>query len=447
MNFSPDRLLSSEQQAVLSSVRVLANSTISEGNSTIVRDEHRCECTHVFHGDWHLVVGAQQARFDPDNVGQGGSLMAMTVAGVEHNAHDKVISFTRYTTVAAEVPWVIRKATGLSTLNFQTDYVIDYGRQRMRSSTHNRTLEGMLLADETCVVKPDPAAPGERVILRQEMTLEVQGIPMAGKIGQFLGEAYCGGVLESRMLDEQRIAAAVALDGGAALRARVENAAVQLAPGAGADGGAAVQDSLPAAGWAEVEEPAPAHVRLQVCKYGGWALVRLAGSVSWQRRWCALVDDGLAGDGRVGMSLLQYEATAGVEPEVLVRLVPGRFVIGDGSTDGDTDVEASVTAASAGAASILRLLAEPVTAAALHPELAPEPEPEPELQPRLAAEQRLAVEGITRPELELEPLEPEPDVEDVAKAEEAAATLEFLTRNGWSVHPYLHPFMWLLCVT
>lgn len=48
------------------------------------------------------------------------------------------VSYTRYNTVAADVPWIIKKATGVSALEFVSETVIDYERREMTTRSESR---------------------------------------------------------------------------------------------------------------------------------------------------------------------------------------------------------------------------------------------------------------------------------------------------------------------
>ena len=64
------------------------------------------------------------------------------------------VSYTRYNTVAADVPWIVKKATGLSSLEFVSETKIDYVRKEMITRSQNVTMRGSLLvADEITTIK------------------------------------------------------------------------------------------------------------------------------------------------------------------------------------------------------------------------------------------------------------------------------------------------------
>ncbi len=127
-----------------------------------------------------------------------------------HRGPTGVLGRTRYIRyvkiVADDVPWIVRKASGLNSLDFHAAYQVDYRNRSMSLLTKNITLRKKAVLDEECVYKVDPENPNH-TYFEQTATLSLPGVPssLASKCEQFLIGEYEKGIGEGRQIDQQLI--------------------------------------------------------------------------------------------------------------------------------------------------------------------------------------------------------------------------------------------------
>ena len=72
-----------------------------------------------------------------------------------------MLSYTRTVTATADVPWMVRRATGLETMQFVQEVQVDRFRRRIDMVTKNTTWrEKGVCVDETCSYYAHPAHGG-----------------------------------------------------------------------------------------------------------------------------------------------------------------------------------------------------------------------------------------------------------------------------------------------
>lgn len=116
-------------------------------------------------------------------------------------------SFIRIVTIApTELPWIVRKATGLSFVNFHTAVTIDYRARSMDMTTRNIELRKRFVLDEVCHYRVDPED-SRWTIFEQTATVAVPGVPssIAPVMEDFLTSQYEKGIGEGRKIDQKLI--------------------------------------------------------------------------------------------------------------------------------------------------------------------------------------------------------------------------------------------------
>lgn len=115
--------------------------------------------------------------------------------------------YIRYVKIVADdVPWIVRKASGLNSLDFHAAYQVDYRNRTMSLVTKNITFRKKAVLDEHCVYKVDPENPNH-TYFEQTATLSLPGVPssVASKCEQFLIGEYEKGIGEGRQIDQELI--------------------------------------------------------------------------------------------------------------------------------------------------------------------------------------------------------------------------------------------------
>ena len=115
--------------------------------------------------------------------------------------------YIRYVEIVADdIPWIVRKASGLNSLNFHAAYQVDYRNRTMTLLTKNITLRKKAVLDEQCIYKVDPDNP-QHTYFEQTATLSLPGVPssLASKCEQFLIGEYEKGIGEGRKIDQELI--------------------------------------------------------------------------------------------------------------------------------------------------------------------------------------------------------------------------------------------------
>lgn len=116
-------------------------------------------------------------------------------------------TYIRYVEIVAdEVPWIVRKASGLTSLDFHAAYTVDHRNRTMSLLTKNITLRKKVVLDEECIYCVDPENP-EHTYFEQTATLSLPGVPssVATKIEKFLINEYEKGIGEGRKIDQELI--------------------------------------------------------------------------------------------------------------------------------------------------------------------------------------------------------------------------------------------------
>jgi hypothetical protein len=120
-----------------------------------------------------------------------------------HGCWQGKVMYTRHVTVSAEdVPYLVRKATGIKSLECAVEITEDYRHRCMTATSKNTTKRNMLICDETMVYRADTADPG-RTYFEQTCAMEVMGLPtsVGSKLEAFLSSKYATGIEEGRQVD------------------------------------------------------------------------------------------------------------------------------------------------------------------------------------------------------------------------------------------------------
>jgi hypothetical protein len=108
--------------------------------------------------------------------------------------------------VSDDIPWIVRKVSGLSSLDFHASVTVDHRNRTINMTTKNISLRKKVVLDEECHYGQDPENP-DHTYFEQTATLSLPGVPssMATKCEEFLIGEYEKGIGEGRKVDQELI--------------------------------------------------------------------------------------------------------------------------------------------------------------------------------------------------------------------------------------------------
>lgn len=84
-----------------------------------------------------------------------------------------------------EVPWLVRKATGIDTLQFESECVLDWARREYIITSKNVTMRSKVTIDEVGCYRVHDENP-DYTWIEQSVTLSIPGLPSS--LAKILGE-------------------------------------------------------------------------------------------------------------------------------------------------------------------------------------------------------------------------------------------------------------------
>ena len=156
---------------------------------------------HSYPHTFETVVEAYLLRFPTH------PKMPIMVDSVVSNRQELVdegrVVYERTVVAAADdVPWLVRKATGLTQIKFKATMIEDYRARKMTVISENVSMRKHLVLDETTIYCADPFDPN-CTYFEQVATLSLPGLPSkaAKTVERFLSKKYEQGCDDGRVVD------------------------------------------------------------------------------------------------------------------------------------------------------------------------------------------------------------------------------------------------------
>ena len=167
-----------------------------------------CTQRHVYEHGWELMERAYAARFAEQTHPRLPQMVSWSVADRVEDEARGVLSYTRTVTATADVPWMVRRATGLETMQFVQEVQVDRFRRRIDMVTKNTTWrEKGVCVDETCSYYAHPAHGGWTAFEQTAtLTLDLGGYGIESTLEGFLIGVYSAAIDEGRVVDEELVA-------------------------------------------------------------------------------------------------------------------------------------------------------------------------------------------------------------------------------------------------